>query len=50
MTDLQNSSHRAPPFFEWFYFHFVTADGVAINLVLHETDILGQRIAPYLLT
>ena len=48
MTDLRNASHRPPPFFEWLYFHFVTPDGAAMNLVLHETDILGQKTAPYL--
>ena len=31
-----NSSHRLGPYFEWFYFHFLTDDGSAINLVLHE--------------
>ena len=48
MTDLRNASHRPPPFFEWRYFHFVTPDGAAMNLVLHETDILGQNADPYL--
>ena len=28
--------------------HFVTADGVALNMVLHETDIFGLRQKPYL--
>ena len=43
-----NSSHRPEPYFEWFYFHFVTDDGAAINLVLHETDIFGLKLEPYL--
>ncbi len=47
-TPLLNSSHRPPPYFEWFYIHFVTADGVALNLVLHETDIFGLQQAPYI--
>jgi hypothetical protein len=48
MSDIRNASHRAPPFFEWWYFHFVTPDGAALNMVLHETDILGQNADPYL--
>ena len=48
MIDMRNASHRPPPFFEWFYFHFVTSEGAAINLVLHETDILGRKAEPYL--
>ena len=48
MNDLHNASHRAPPAHEWWYFHFVTPEGVAINLVLHETDILGRTFEPYL--
>lgn len=43
-----NRSHRPPPYFEWFYFHFVTPEGVALNMVLHETDIFGLHQAPYL--
>ena len=46
MTDLRNASHRPPPFFEWLYFHFVTPDGAAMNLVLHETDISGAENRP----
>ena len=45
---IHNGSHRPPPYFEWWYIHFVTSDGVAINLVLHETDIFGQHDSPYL--
>ena len=37
-----------PAYFEWWYFHFVTADGAAINMVVHETDIFGGRQQPYL--
>ena len=48
MIDMSNASHRPPPFFEWFYFHFVTSEGAALNLVLHETDILGRKAEPYL--
>ena len=43
-----NGSHRLPGYFEWWYFHFATPDGVTINLVLHETDILGIKHSPYL--
>lgn len=42
-----NRSHRPPPYFEWFYFHFVTPD-VAINVVVHETDIFGDEQRPYI--
>jgi hypothetical protein len=45
---IHNGSHRPPPYFEWWYIHFVTPEGVAINLVLHETDIFGQHDSPYL--
>ena len=45
---VSNVSHRPPAYFEWFYFHFVTDDGVAINMVLHETDIFGLKQKPYL--
>lgn len=48
MNDWHNASHRPLPYFEWHYFHFVTKEGVTINMVLHETDILGQKSAPYL--
>ena len=48
MSDIRNTSHRAPPFFEWWYFHFITPDGAALNMVLHETDILGKKADPYL--
>ena len=48
MTNLHNASHRMPPFFEWWYFQYVTPEGTAINLVLHETDIMGQKSDPYL--
>ena len=47
MTRL-NSSHRPPAYFEWFYFHFVTPEGVALNMVLHETGIFGLSQSPYL--
>ncbi len=43
-----NCSHRPEPYFEWFYFHFVTPDGIAVNMVLHETDIFGLKRHPYL--
>jgi hypothetical protein len=45
---IHNGSHRPPPYFEWWYIHLVTPEGVAINLVLHETDIFGQHDSPYL--
>ena len=45
---VHNGSHRPPPYFEWWYIHFVTPEGVAINVVLHETDIFGQHDSPYL--
>ncbi len=41
-----NGSHRLPEYFEWWYFHFATSDGATINLVLHETDILGIKHSP----
>ena len=48
MNDLHNGSHRLPGYFEWWYFHFVTAEGAALNLVLHETDIFGLLQEPYI--
>jgi hypothetical protein len=42
-----NCSHRPEPYFEWFYFHFVTPDGIAVNMVLHETDIFRLKRDPY---
>ena len=45
---IDNASHRPPNYFEWFYFHFVTGDGAALNMVLHETDIFGLKQTPYL--
>ena len=45
---IHNGSHRPPPYFEWWYLHFVTPEGVALNLVLHETDIFGLHDSPYL--
>lgn len=47
-TWVHNGSHRPPPYFEWWYFHFVTPEGIALNAVLHETDIFGHRDTPYL--
>jgi hypothetical protein len=47
-VDVANASHRQPAYFEWFYFHFVTDDGAALNMVLHETDIFGLKQQPYL--
>lgn len=44
---VSNDSHRPPPYFEWRYLHFVTPDGVAMNVVLHETDIFGRDDSPY---
>jgi hypothetical protein len=48
VLSIDNASHRLPAYFEWFYFHFVTDDGVALNMVLHETDIFGLKQKPYL--
>jgi len=45
---VHNGSHRPPPYFEWWYLHLVTPEGVALNLVLHETDIFGQQDSPYM--
>ena len=47
MMATHNGSHRQPAYFEWWYFHFVDLDGLALNLVLHETDIFGQHHDPY---
>jgi hypothetical protein len=47
-ADIGNASHRLPAYFEWWYFHFVTPEGEAINMVVHETDIFGLRDAPFL--
>ena len=43
-----NGSHRPPAYYEWWYFHFLSADGTAINMVLHETDIFGLQADPYI--
>jgi len=48
MAKQWNSSHRPPAYFEWFYFHFATETGTAVNMVLHETDIFGLNQTPYL--
>ncbi|MFH1461288.1 MAG: hypothetical protein ABIF84_02610 [Patescibacteria group bacterium] len=50
MHQLINGSHRTNDewYFEWWYFHFVTTTGIAINIVLHETDIFGLSKDPYI--
>ncbi len=48
MRDTINGSHRPLPYFEWWYFHFVTDNGIALNMVLHETDIFGLQQKPYI--
>ncbi len=48
MLDNNNSSHKQPAYFEWWYYHFACANGTAINMVVHETDIFGLNQAPYL--
>ncbi len=49
--EIFNGSHREENktgnYFEWWYFHFVTSDGDAINFVIHETDIFGIENTPY---
>jgi hypothetical protein len=48
VVTISNTSHRPLPYFEWFYFHFVTDDGAALNLILHETNIFGLKLKPYI--
>ncbi len=49
MHQLVNGSHfsEVDGYFEWWYFHFASADGFVANIVLHETDIFGLRKSPY---
>lgn len=47
VDDTHNASHRQLDYFEWWYFHIVTPSGVAINLVIHETDIFGLSAESY---
>lgn len=52
MIERQNNSHRteletSPGYFEWWYMHFITDSGEAINVVVHETDIFGLSKTPY---
>src|SRR5437899_117784 len=49
MYELVNGSHHSPElgYFEWWYFHFATLDGLTINVVLHETDIFGLSKSSY---
>lgn len=46
--NIGNCSHRPAPYVEWFYFHFACTDGMALNMVLHETGIFGLKTQPYL--
>lgn len=41
---LLNSSHRGKcnPYYEWWYFDFISDQGDIFNIVIHETDIFGQ--------
>lgn len=48
MNNSWNGSHRLPAYFEWWYFHFASPNGPTINMVIHETDIFGLSIKPYL--
>lgn len=50
INEVVNGSHKTaiPGYFEWWYFHFIADDGTRINIVLHETDIFGLKISPYL--
>lgn len=49
MEELINGSHQSDlaGYFEWWYFHFTTKNGIAVNVVLHETDIFGLVKSPY---
>lgn len=44
-----NGSHAAgrPGWFEWWYFHFVNAEGTAVTVLLHDTDIFARDAEPY---
>lgn len=49
MQRLINGSHYTDygDYYEWWYFHFLSEDGFAANIVLHETDIFGFLREPY---
>jgi len=49
MHELINGSHYTDygDYYEWWYFHFLSEDGFAANIVLHETDIFGLSRESY---
>lgn len=50
-SELINGSHyngNDEEYYEWWYFHFLSEDGFAANIVLHETDIFGLVKNPYI--
>jgi len=48
MNSIHNASHRQSDYFEWWYIHIATPDGMTLNVVIHETDIFGLSATPYL--
>jgi len=50
MERIINGSHRNrnEGYYEWWYFHLLTDDGITANIVLHETDIFGHSKNPYI--
>jgi hypothetical protein len=37
-----------PPYFEWWYFHFITHENWFFNFVVHATDMYGMNCEPYM--
>ena len=40
-THVDSDTERGSAYFGWWYFDFVTEDGLALNIVVHETDVFG---------
>jgi hypothetical protein len=46
---IHNGKHSfAEPYFEWWYFHFISETGYCFNLLLHPTDIFAVNRNPYM--
>ena len=50
LTRTGGAKERQPgsTYFGWWYFDFVTPEGIALNLVVHETDIFGLSDKKYM--
>lgn len=46
--DIKNGSHKYnSPYFEWWYFHFISDENDFFNLLIHATDIFAENAKPY---